>query len=316
MLLYITKRIAAGVLLLLVVITLIFVALHLVPGDPARTILSTAGSAPSEEAVAQLRAQLGLDLPLLQQYLRYVGGFLHGSLGTSLQDGTPVATLIGQRLPRTLQLVAATTLLSSVAGMLLGTAAARRGGIWDRIVLAGTSLGVSIPSYVAAILLVNLLAVKFRILPYGGYNDWSDGPRAFFTTLTLPALALSVGFTSIVARMTRSSYLESAQQEWVRTAQAIGLRAGAVSRRHILRNALTPVLTVTGLQMGGLLGGTIIVERVFNWPGLSGLLIDGISYRDYPVVQGVVVVIAAFFILLNLIVDLLYGALDPRSRQV
>ncbi|MFI2652599.1 MULTISPECIES: ABC transporter permease [Micromonospora] len=315
MLIYVAKRVAAGVVLLLVVVTLIFIAVHLVPGDPARTILTGTGSTPTEDAVAQLRTELGLNLPIWEQYSRYLSELAHGSLGHSLQDGRPVTEYVAERMPRTLQLVGATTLVSIVLGVTLGALAARRGGFLDRVVLFLGSVGVAVPAYVAAILLIFVVGVQLQWLPSGGYVDLGEGFGPYLRALALPVVALSIGFTSIVMRMTRSSVLETARQDWVRTAEAVGLRRRAVFLRHVVRNALTPVLTVTGLQVGALLGGTVIVERVFSWPGLSGLLIDGVSSRDYPVVQGVVIVIAAMFIALNILVDISYGLFDPRGRR-
>ncbi|GAA2715430.1 ABC transporter permease [Micromonospora olivasterospora] len=315
MLIYVAKRVAAGVVLLLVVVTLIFIAVHLVPGDPARTILTGTGSTPTEDAVAQLRTELGLNLPIWEQYSRYLSELAHGSLGHSLQDGRPVTEYVAERMPRTLQLVGATTLVSIVLGVTLGALAARRGGLLDRVVLFLGSVGVAIPAYVAAILLIFVIGVQLQWLPSGGYVDPGEGIGPYLRALALPVVALSIGFTSIVMRMTRSSVLETSRQDWVRTAEAVGLRRRTVFLRHVVRNALTPVLTVTGLQVGALLGGTVIVERVFSWPGLSGLLIDGVSSRDYPVVQGVVIVIAAMFIALNIMVDISYGLFDPRGRR-
>jgi peptide/nickel transport system permease protein len=312
---FVTKRLAAGALLLFVVITVIFLTLHLVPGDPARTILTGTGAVPTDEAVAALRQQLGLDLPAGQQYLNYLGEVLSGSLGTSLQDGAPVIDQVAERLPRTLQLIGAATLVSVLIGVLAGAWAARRGGIIDRLVVLAGSVGVALPAYVAAIVLVLLFGIQLRLLPSGGYTEPSEGLGPYLQTLALPTAALSLGFSAIVARMTRASVLEVAQQDWIRTAEAAGLRQRTVFVRHVLRNALTPVLTVTGLQMGALLGGTVIIERVFSWPGLSGLLIDAVNTRDYPTVQGVVIVVAALFILLNIVVDISYGWLDPRGRH-
>ncbi|WP_433606136.1 ABC transporter permease [Dactylosporangium sp. CA-139114] len=315
MLFYVAKRLATGAALLLVVVTLIFIAVHLVPGDPARTILTGTGSTPTEEAVAQLRTELGLNLPLGEQYTRYLSDLAHGSLGHSLQDGRPVTAYIGERMPRTIQLIVATTLVSVLAGVTLGALAARRGRFFDRFVLFGSSLGIAIPAYVAAILLIFGVGVQLQWLPSGGYTDISEGFGLYVQGLILPVVALSIGFTAIVSRMTRASVLATARQDWVRTAEAVGLRRRTVFIRHVVRNALTPVLTVTGLQMGALLGGTVIVERVFSWPGLSGLLIDGVTNRDYPLVQGVVIVAAAIFIALNIVVDVSYGLLDPRGRR-
>lgn len=315
MTLTIAKRLFAGVVLLFVVATVVFLALQLVPGDPARTILTGTGATPTEDAVEALRDQLGLNLPLWQQYLTYLGHLFTGSLGDSLQNRQPVLDLVAQRLPRTLILVGTSTVVSVLLGVLIGATAARSGGWWDRTVLTATSVGIAVPSFVAAVLLVYAFGVQLQWLPSGGFVPFERDPAAFFRGLVLPTAALAIGFTGIVARMTRSAVLGVGNQDWVRTGRAVGQTEGTVFRRHVLRNSLSPVLTVTGLQMGVMLGGTVIIERVFNYPGLSGLLIDGVTQRDYPVVQGVVLVIAALFVLLNIAVDIAYGFLDPRGRN-
>jgi peptide/nickel transport system permease protein len=315
MALNIVKRLLAGAALLFVVATIVFVALQLVPGDPARTILTGTGATPTEEAVQALRDQLGLNLPIWQQYANFMGQLFTGSLGESLQNGQPVLDLVAQRLPRTLVLIGFSTVVSVLLGVLIGSTAARFGGWWDRIVLTATSVGIAIPSFVAAVLLVYAFGVQLKWLPSGGFVPFERDPGDFFRGLVLPTAALAIGFTGIIARMTRSAVLGIGNQDWVRTGRAVGLREDTVFRRHVLRNSLSPVLTVTGLQMGAMLGGTVIIERVFNYPGLSGLLIDGVTQRDYPIVQGVVLVIAALFVLLNIAVDIAYGFLDPRGRN-
>lgn len=181
--------------------------------------------------------------------------------------------------------------------------------------LTATSIGVAVPSFVGAVLLVYIFGVQLQWLPSGGFVPFERNPAGFFQGLVLPTTALAIGFTGTVARMTRSSVLGMGNQDWVRTGRAVGLRERTVFLRHVLRNSLSPVLTVTGLQMGAMLGGTVIIERVFNYPGLSGLLIDAVTQRDYPIVQGVVLVIAALFVLLNIVVDIAYGFLDPRGRN-
>lgn len=315
MALNILRRLLAGVALLFVVATVVFVALQLVPGDPARTILTGTGATPTEEAVQALREELGLNLPLWQQYANFLGQLVTGSLGESLQNGQPVLDLVAQRLPRTLILIVTSTVVSVVFGVLIGATAARFSGWWDRVVLTATSIGVAVPSFVGAVLLVYIFGVQLQWLPSGGFVPFERNPAGFFQGLVLPTTALAIGFTGTVARMTRSSVLGMGNQDWVRTGRAVGLRERTVFLRHVLRNSLSPVLTVTGLQMGAMLGGTVIIERVFNYPGLSGLLIDAVTQRDYPIVQGVVLVIAALFVLLNIVVDIAYGFLDPRGRN-
>lgn len=305
-----------GVGLVLLVLTLIFSALHFVPGDPAVLLLSTGdGGAPSPEAVERVREQLGLNKPLLLQYFQFLGGVFTGDLGESFRTSQPVLEAIGARLPRTLQLVGLATILSIVIGLVLGAIAARRGGWVDTLVTALSSIGVALPVFVFGAVLILLFSIKLGWFPAGGYVEFGKDPVQALKSLMLPAVALAVGFSAQIARMTRSSILEVQGQDWVRTATSIGLKPFKVFRKHVLRNSLTPVVTVVGIGFGTLLGSTVLVERVFNYPGLSSLLVDGVSTRDYPVVQGIVIVIALMFIAINIVVDLVYGILDPRVRR-
>lgn len=316
MLFFILKRMAMGVGLVLLVLTLIFSALQLVPGDPAVLLLSTGdGGAPSPEAVEKLREQLGLDQPLLTQYFSFLSGVFTGDLGESFRTSQPVLEAIGARLPRTLMLVVFATVLSIVIGVAMGAIAARRGGWVDTLVTALSSIGVALPVFVFGAVLILLFSITLKWFPAGGYVDPSKDLLGSIASLTLPAIALAVGFAAQIARMTRSAVLEVQTQDWVRTAKSIGLAPFTVFRRHVLRNSLTPVVTVVGIGFGTLLGSTVLVERVFNYPGLSSLLVDGVTTRDYPVVQGVVIVIALLFIAINIVVDIIYGILDPRVRR-
>lgn len=316
MLAFIIKRLLMGVGLVFLVLTLIFSALHFVPGDPAVLLLSTGdGGAPSPEAVERMREQLGLDQPLLQQYFQFLTGVFTGDLGESFRTSQPVLEAIGARLPRTLQLVGFATLLSIVFGVALGALAARRGGWVDTTVTALSSIGVALPVFVFGAVLILVFSIMLGWFPAGGYVEFSADPLGALGSLMLPAISLAVGFSAQIARMTRSSILEVQGQDWVRTATSIGLAPFQVFRKHVLRNSLTPVVTVIGIGFGTLLGSTVLVERVFNYPGLSSLLVDGVTNRDYPVVQGIVIVIALMFILINIIVDVIYGVLDPRVRR-
>ncbi|GGM34420.1 ABC transporter permease [Microbacterium saperdae] len=316
MLFFILKRVAMGVGLVLLVLTLIFSALQLVPGDPAVLLLSTGdGGAPSPEAVEKLREQLGLNQPLLTQYFSFLSGVFTGDLGESFRTSQPVLEAIGARLPRTLMLVVFATVLSIVIGVAMGAIAARRGGWVDTLVTALSSIGVALPVFVFGAVLILLFSITLKWFPAGGYVDPSKDLLGSLASLTLPAIALAVGFAAQIARMTRSAVLEVQTQDWVRTAKSIGLAPFTVFRRHVLRNSLTPVVTVVGIGFGTLLGSTVLVERVFNYPGLSSLLVDGVTTRDYPVVQGVVIVIALLFIAINIVVDIIYGILDPRVRR-
>lgn len=315
MLLFVAKRLAMGVGLVLLVLTLIFSALQLVPGDPAVLLLSTDGGAPSPEAVERLREQLGLNQPLITQYLSFLGGVFTGDLGESFRTSQPVLDAISSRLPRTLQLVALATIISIVVGISMGAIAARRGGWVDTLVTALSSIGVALPVFVFGAVLILVFSIRLGWFPAGGYVDPLSDPLGALRSLLLPAISLAVGFAAQIARMTRSAVLEVQSQDWVRTAKSIGLPPSTIFGRHVLRNSMTPVVTVVGIGFGTLLGSTVLVERVFNYPGLSSLLVDGVTTRDYPVVQGVVIVIALLFIAINIAVDIVYGILDPRVRR-
>lgn len=312
---FILKRLATGVVLVWIVLTLIFVMLQTVPGDPAVQLLTGAGGgAVSPEAVEAMRAQLGLDLPVWQQYWNYLTGVFTGDLGTAFSDGREVSAMILERLPRTLELVLLAVLLALLIGIPLGSLAARRGGLTDSTISVLTSIGMSVPVYIIGTIFVLYLSIYLGWFPSGGFREVNEDFVGHFTRLILPAVALSLGIISIVSRMTRSAVLENLQQDWVRTARSWGLGEKKVFNRYVLRNSMTPVATVTGLQIGSLLGGTVLIEQVFIWPGLSSLLIESVVARDFPVVQGIVIVLSVVFILINLFVDILYGYLDPRVR--
>ncbi|WP_421361730.1 ABC transporter permease [Agrobacterium rosae] len=316
MLSYIVRRIAVAAVMIFLVATSVFMILHVVPGDPVEVMLSSDGMAPDPEAVAEIRSRLGLDQPLHRQYVNYLSRLAEGDLGRSFQDDEDVLSNIAQRLPRTLELIGMATLLSLLVGIPLGVLAARKRGAWiDRILGGATSVALSIPTFVLGTVFVLVFALMLRLVPAGGFVPFSVSPRAHLILLLMPSTAIAVGFSAVIIRMTRSTVLDVLQQDWVRTARAKGLRERRVLRRHVVRNALGPVLTVTGLQMGTMLGGTVLVEYIFNWPGMSGFLVRAVESRDYPEVQGIVLVTASLFILLNLIVDVLYSLLDPQVRK-
>lgn len=316
MLTYIVRRCAVAAAMIFMVATAVFMILHVVPGDPVEVMLSADGMAPDPVAVAEMRARLGLDLPLYQQYWEYLARLASGDLGRSFQDNEDVLGNIAERLPRTLELIGMATLLSLAVGIPLGVLAARKRGSWiDRALGWISSLALSVPTFVLGTLFVLVFALMLRLVPAGGFVPFSQSPSAHLTLLLMPSAAIAVGFTAIIVRMTRSTVLDVLEQDWVRTARAKGVKERKVLRRHVVRNALGPVLTVTGLQMGSMLGGTVLVEFIFNWPGMSGFLVKAVENRDYPEVQGVVLVTASLFILLNLIVDVLYSILDPQVRK-
>lgn len=310
---WIARRLIVVLVLAWLVATIVFLALHMVPGDPAELLLSTGGTSPDPGAVAELREKLGLDRPLLVQYGAFLGGLLQGDLGTSLVDDYPVISEIALRLPRTLELILAGTLLALIVGVPAGIyAAIHRGGLFDRIASGVTALLLAVPVFVIGTLLVLLFAQMLRLMPAGGFTPISQDPAQHFKLLTLPAIAVAKGLAAILFRMTRAAMLDALANDYVRTAQAKGAAPRRVLFIHVLRNALNPVVTVLGLQMGTLLGGTVLVEYVFNWPGLSTPLLRAVEGRDYPMVVGIVLTISVLFLLINLAVELIHAALDPR----
>ena len=314
--LWLLRRLATSVLLMWVVATVVFLALHLVPGDPAEILLSTGGAAPDPFAVAELRERLGLNQPILEQYRAFLERLARFDLGTSLVDDYPVADEILLRLPRTLELILAGTLLGVAVALPAGTyAAVHAGGIFDRATSAVAAVVQAVPVFVLGTLLILVLAQRLRWMPAGGYVPLAEDPARHFLLLLLPAVAVAKGLAATVFRMTRASVLDQLTRDHVRTARAKGLTRTRVLTRHVVRNALIPVTTVLGLQMGTLLGGTVLVEYVFNWPGLSTPLLRAVEGRDYPMVVGIVLTVSGLFLLLNLLMDLLYAALDPRITR-
>src|SRR6266542_1556443 len=302
---YLAQRMLAAVPVLLGVSLLVFSMLHLVPGDPVRLMLSEFQTTP--EQIERLRSQLHLDEPLPLQFGRFVWDASHGDLGTSIRTRRPVAVEIADNLPSTLQLALAGLVVAGVLGVTLGIVAAvnQRSSIELGSMLLAL-LGVSMPSFWLGLLLIFLFSLRLRIFPATGGGD--------LLHLILPAVTLGLGAAAILARLTRSSMLEVLRQEYVTTARAKGLLEWVVITRHVLKNALIPVVTIFGLQFGQLLAGTFVVETVFARPGLGRLVIDGILNKDLPVVQGVVLVVATAYVVVNLLVDLSYGLLDPRIR--
>ncbi len=298
------------------VATLIFLVLRIVPGDPAELLLSGGGVAPAPAAVRELRERLGLTRPLHVQYLDFMRQIVHGDLGTSLLDEHAVVSEVVRRLPRTVELILAASILAVLVGLPLGVfAALHRGRAVDRVLSTLAGFNLAVPVFVLGTLLVLVFAQTLRWVPAGGYVELVQNPARHLLTLLMPAATIAVGLSTVLFRMVRATVLDTLQRDWVRTARAKGLAPAQVVRRHVVRNALGPVMTVLALHMGTLLGGTVLVEYVFNWPGLSGFLVRAVEQRDYPEVQGIVLVICVLFVLLNLVVDLLYAVLDPRVRH-
>ncbi|ETW11517.1 peptide ABC transporter permease [Roseivivax marinus] len=317
MLRYIAYRSLVAVFLVWVVVTAVFLLLHLIPGDPAELLLSQGSIAPDPQAVAALRERMGLNDPLWRQYLDHLGGVLTGDLGTSFRDGASVAGQIAQRLPRTLEVIAAAALIATALGVPLGTVAAiRAGGRADGVISFAASAALSTPVFVVGSVIILIFAQQLQILPAGGFVPFSEDPVQHIKLLLMPAVTVALTLWAVVTRMSRASVLEVLQRDYVRTARAKGLSRRPILRRHVVRNALIPVLTVLGLEMGTLIGGTVLVEFVFNWPGLSGYLVAAVDARDYPEVVGIVMTISILFVFLNLVVDVVNALLDPRISLV
>ena len=301
---WLLTRLLSAAWVVLGVASLVFLLIHLVPGDPVEMMLGESAAAADRQA---LRETLGLDRPLLAQWLGFLGGALRGDLGLSLYSQQPVAALLLERLPATVELAAAALLVTLLVALPLGVLAAlRRGSGWDTGAMGFSLLGVSIPNFWLGPLLVLLFSLWLGWLPVSG----RDGPAS----VILPALTLGTGLAAVLSRMVRSSLLEVLGEDFIRTARAKGLAPLTVALRHGLGNALLPVLTLLGLQLGALLGGAVVTETVFNWPGIGLLTIEAIQRRDYPVVQGCVLLIALGYVAVNLLTDLLYACADPRVR--
>ncbi len=309
---YVLRRIAQAVVVAFLASLAVFMVLHLIPGDPA---LALAGADSSPEAVAAIRRDLGLDQPLPSQYLRWLGGVLRGDLGRSYISRHDVAALIETTMPATLQLTAVSVLIGVPLGLLLGTVGAvRPGSILDACVIGFMTVGYAAPNFLVGILYVLVFALWLGWLPPSGRVDLFVDPRAGWKYLVLPAFALAIPLAALLARFQRAAMREVLTEEYVRTAAAKGLGRSAIIIRHALRNAAIPFLTVLGIQLGQLLGGAVVVESVFAWPGMGRLLLQAVIDRDYVVVQGALLMLTLIFVLVNLVVDLAYGVADPRLR--
>jgi peptide/nickel transport system permease protein len=308
---YIVRRLLSLIPVLIGITFLVFLILHLSPGDPALIILGPKATAAS---LTQIRHELGLDQPFLVQYFRWIGRVLQGDWGRSIQMKREVLPLVLQRFQASAFLTLLATIIAVVFGVFVGiTSATRQYSLWDRFSMVGVLVGFSIPVFWLGIMLQILFAVTLGILPVSGMQSATES--GFWDLLkhsVLPSITLATGATVIIARMTRSSMLEVLSQDYVRTARAKGVTENMVIYRHALRNALISVITVVGLQVGYLLGGDILVEIVFSWPGIGLLMMNGIAARDFPIVQGAILLVATSYVIVNLVVDVLYAFVDPR----
>ncbi|MFN4090002.1 MAG: ABC transporter permease [Alphaproteobacteria bacterium] len=309
---FILQRILATIPVMFVVAIFIFLMLRLSPGDPATVI---AGDYATPEAVARIRANLGLDEPLPVQFMNWIVSLLRGDLGISIFSNMPVTTLIAQRLEPTVALACTTLALILLVAVPLGTIAAWKANTWiDRTIMIGAVLGFSIPVFVLAYVFIYVFAIRLGWLPVQGYVSPARDLVGFARHMVLPTVALSGFLIALIARMTRASVREVLDEDYIRTAHAKGLTERAVLMRHALRNAAVPIVTMIGIAVAILLGGVVVTESVFNIPGLGRLVVDAILKRDYPIIQGLIIVFSFVYIVINLIVDVIYTALDPRIR--
>ncbi|MGD0266826.1 MAG: ABC transporter permease [Candidatus Methylomirabilota bacterium] len=304
MIAYILRRLLMLVPVLFGVVLVSFSLLHLVPGDPAQIM---AGEVATAQDIARIRAEYGLDKPLVVQFGHFVWNAARGDFGISIQSRHPIKELLFQRLTFTLQLSLASILVASTIGLLAGMiSSTRQYSVFDTASMLGALFGISMPIFWLGILLILVFAVKLHWLPSGGTGS--------LRYLVLPAIALGSASAAVIARMTRASMLEVARQDYIRTARATGYAERVVIFRHALKNAMIPVLTVFGLEFGYMLGGAVLTETVFSLPGIGRLLVEGIFMRDYPVVQGAMMVVGTTFVLVNLLTDVAYAFFDPRIR--
>ncbi|OMB99864.1 glutathione ABC transporter permease GsiC [Mycobacterium sp. NS-7484] len=309
---FLARRLVYSAVVLVGVLIVVFALVHLVPGDPVRIAL---GTRYTPQAYDALRAASGMDRPIVEQFFSYLGSALTGDLGVSFRNGDPVTVTLLERLPATLSLGVVGILIALAIAVPAGIfSALREGRLSDAIVRIGSQFGVSVPDFWLGILLIGLFASTLGWLPTSGYRPLLSDPGGWLRHIILPGLTVGLVAGAIMTRYVRSAVLEVAAMGYVRTARSKGLAPQVVTFRHIVRNALLPVLTITGIQLATILGGVIVVEVVFAWPGLGRLVFNSVAARDYPVIQGAVLLIAVLFLLINLLVDVLYALVDPRIR--
>ncbi|KTR92102.1 glutathione ABC transporter permease [Microbacterium testaceum] len=309
---FLGARLLSSAIVLLGVLIVVFALVHLVPGDPVRLAL---GTRYTPEAYGALRAASGLDRPLPEQFLSYIGHAVTGDLGVSFRNGQAVTTTLGERLPATISLALVGLVIALVIAVPAGVySALREGRVSDVIVRLTSQFGVSVPDFWLALLLISLFSVTLGLLPASGYVAFADDPAGWLRQVTLPGLTVGLVAGAIMTRYIRAAVIDVASAGYIRTAVSKGLPRRVVVSRHIVRGALVPVLTIAGIQLATILGGVIVVEVVFAWPGLGRLVYDAVAARDYPLIQGAVLLVAVMFIVVNLIVDVLYAVVDPRIR--
>jgi peptide/nickel transport system permease protein len=312
MLAYVIRRLLSTVLVMAIVGVFVFLLLHLSPGDPAAII---AGDNATSEQIDGIRQKLGLDDPLPVQFVRWAGHIFQGDLGVSIFSNEPVLKLVRQRLEPTVSLALTTLFVAVTLAVTFGVLAAWKAGTWvDRLLMVISIMGFSVPVFVVGYLLIYLFAIELRWLPVQGYTPIAEGIGPWARNLVLPSVALGLAYVALIARITRASMLEVLAEDYIRTAKAKGVGTESMLVKHALKNAGVPIVTVIGIGVALLISGVVITETVFNIPGVGRLVVDAISKRDYPIIQGVILIFSGVYVLVNLIVDLTYTLIDPRIR--
>jgi peptide/nickel transport system permease protein len=312
MLAYVIRRLFSTLIVMAIVAVFVFLLLHLSPGDPVAII---AGDNATQDQIDAIRQRLGLDDPLPVQFLRWISHVVQGDLGVSIFSNEPVLKLVQQRLEPTVSLALTTLLVAVTLAVSFGVVAAWKAGSWiDRLLMVVSVVGFSVPVFVVGYLLIYVFAIQLRWLPVQGYTPLAEGVGLWARNLVLPSLALGLAYVALIARITRASMLDVLSEDYIRTARAKGVATSSTLLKHALKNAGVPIVTVIGIGVALLISGVVITETVFNIPGVGRLVVDAISKRDYPIIQGVILIFSGVYVLVNLAVDLTYTLIDPRIR--
>jgi peptide/nickel transport system permease protein len=312
MLAYVIRRLLSTTIVMAIVGVFVFLLLHLSPGDPAAII---AGDNATPDQIDQIRQKLGLEDPLPVQFARWAGHVLQGDLGVSIFSNEPVLKLVGQRLEPTLSLAITTLIIAVTLAVTFGVLAAWKAGTWiDRVLMVISVIGFSVPVFVVGYLLIYTFAINLRWLPVQGYTPIAEGIGPWARNLVLPSLALGLAYVALIARITRASMLEVLAEDYIRTAKAKGVATPPMLLKHALKNAGVPIITIIGIGVALLISGVVITETVFNIPGIGRLVVDAIQKRDYPIIQGVILIFSGVYVMINLLIDLTYTLIDPRIR--
>ena len=312
MLAYVIRRLFSTLIVMAIVAVFVFLLLHLSPGDPVAII---AGDNATQDQIDAIRQRLGLDDPLPVQFFRWISHVVQGDLGVSIFSNEPVLKLVQQRLEPTVSLALTTLLVAVTLAVTFGVVAAWKAGSWiDRLLMVVSVVGFSVPVFVVGYLLIYVFAIQLRWLPVQGYTSLSEGLGPWARNLVLPSLALGLAYVALIARITRASMLDVLSEDYIRTARAKGVATSSTLLKHALKNAGVPIVTVIGIGVALLISGVVITETVFNIPGVGRLVVDAISKRDYPIIQGVILIFSGVYVLVNLAVDLVYTLIDPRIR--